>query len=487
MAQAVTAVKLHAKSYINGKWVEGEGETVEVISPIDGSVIGTFKACSTEQVEEAVKGAKEAQKKWAALPVLDRLDIINRAIELWEERGEEIAQLISKEMGKTIREAREEIYDMLLPISKNVEGDVLRFRGETLPSTADRSNSKKIMTTFVPIGVIGVITPWNFPVSISSEVLPHALAMGNATVYKPSEKTPFSTELWVRLWEEAGVPKGVLNMVHGLAEVGSSMVEHDDVGAISFTGSTAVGEKIAKAAGLKKHLFELGGSDPMIIMDDANVDEAVKSALIGCFYNAGQVCTCTERVLVHEDVHDEFVSKLAAEVRKIRVGNPLDEKTDMGPLSSQAVLNKVNAHVQDAVEKGAEIVCGGTHEGLYYQPTILTGVTPEMEVGSEETFGPIAPIIKFSTREEAVEMANDTKYGLTASAFTSGLENAWYLSDHIQSGMVYINEDTNYWELLAPFGGVKKSGNGGRVLGKYAVEGVCEIKQVVMEPSKVKK
>ncbi|RNB85463.1 aldehyde dehydrogenase [Brevibacillus fluminis] len=478
---------LQAKSYINGQWVEGEGEIIEIISPVNGELFGTVRACSIEQVEAAVESAKKAQKRWARMALLDRLDILRRAVQIWKAKGEEMARYITLEMGKTIREAREEVYEMGIPIFEYADGEIQRFKGATLLSTSQRTNSKKIHITHAPIGVMGIITPWNFPVSISCETIPFALVAGNTVVYKPSENTPFSTGLWVEILAEAGLPPGVINLVHGKAQVGSTIVQHKDVRAIAFTGSTAVGERIVKEAGLKRTLLEMGGNGPLIVMEDANIDEAVEAAISGCFYNAGQVCTASERILVHESVQDEFVAKLVERTKKMRLGNPLDEITDMGPLSSAAIVDKMNAHIEDAVAKGAKVVYGGTHEGLYYKPTILINVSQDTLIGREETFGPIAPIIPFSTKEEAVEIANDTQYGLTSAVFTSGLETAWYMSEHLEHGMVHINEGTNYWELLAPFGGVKNSGNGGRVLGSYVLEDVTEVKLIIFEPTKVKR
>ncbi|WP_183192374.1 aldehyde dehydrogenase family protein [Brevibacillus fluminis] len=486
MSQPITQATLHAKSFINGEWVEGEGELMERISPVTGQQLGTFRASSLEQVNRAIKSAKEAQKKWADVSLLDRIDLLKRAEEIGKKYGEEMARYITLEMGKTIREAREEVYELGISNFEHAAGEVQRFRGTTLPSTFERTNNKRIHVTHAPIGVVGVITPWNFPISLSNEIIPYALAVGNTVVFKPSESCPFSTQLLVQLFEEAGFPPGVINLVHGKGDVGNQLVEHPDVGAITFTGSTAVGKQIAKTAGLKRTLLELGGNGPQIVMEDANLEEAVEAAITGCFYNAGQVCTAAERILVHESVHDEFVELLVERTRKVQLGNPLEETTDMGPLSSQAVVDKTNYHLQDAVAKGAEIIYGGNHDGLYFEPTILVNVTQEMEIGKEETFGPVAPIIRFSTREEAVEIANDTQYGLTSSVFTSSLEDAWYMADRLQHGTVHINESTNYWDFLAPFGGMKNSGNG-RILSTWVFQHLTEVKQITFDPTKTKR
>lgn len=478
--------KLQCKAYINGKWVEGHGETIPRTSPATGEIMGSVKACSREQLDEAVRSAKAAQQNWAEVPLMDRVEMLNRAFEITKEKGEDIARLITMEMGKSIREAREEVLVLANENFHHAAGDAMRFRGITMPNIQERTNNKRIHVTHMPVGVVGIITPWNFPVDVPNEMIAYALVIGNTVIWKPSEFAPFSAEKFMEVFDEAGFPPGVINLVHGAGSVGSQLVEHEDVRALSFTGSTGVGERIAKTAGIKKVLLELGGNGPQIVMADANIDAAADAAITGCFYLSGQCCTAAERILVHEDVHDEFVQKLLERTMKIRVSNPLDENTDMGPLYHQAGVDKTNRHVQDAVAKGARVVYGGTHEGLYYQPTIITGVTTDMEIAQEETFGPVAPIIKFRNREEALEIANGTKFGLTASVFTSNLEDSWYLADRLQHGTVHINESTNYWDLLAPFGGMKKSGLG-RGLGIWMLEAFTETKQITFDISKGKK
>ncbi|MGG1678407.1 aldehyde dehydrogenase family protein [Neobacillus sp. NRS-1170] len=388
---------LYAKTFINGKWMDGEGDLVTLTSPVDGNVLGSYQNSSLEQVELAIKSAKEVQKKWAEVPLLDKLDLLQKAHEIGKQYGEEIAQTITLEMGKTITEAREEVYELGISNIEHTIGEVQRFRGWTLPSTFERTNNKRIYVTHAPIGVISAITPWNFPISLAAEIIPYALAVGNTIVFKPSETTPFSGEWFVRLFDEAGFPPGVINLVHGKGDVGNKLVTHQDVRGVCFTGSAAVGEKISQAAGLRRTLLELGGNGPQIVMEDANLEEAVEAAVNGCFYNAGQVCTAAERVLVHESVHDDFVQLLIERTKKIRLGNPLEDDTQMGPLSSQNIVNKMNEHIEDAVSKGAHVVYGGGHDGLYYKPTILINCNQSMLLGKDETFGPIAPIIKFRT------------------------------------------------------------------------------------------
>ncbi|OIK14977.1 hypothetical protein BIV60_10610 [Bacillus sp. MUM 116] len=486
MEKTVVTATLNAKAFINGKWVEGEGELVQLKSPVNGEILGTYRESSLEQVDLAIKSAKEAQKKWAEVPLLDKLDLLKNAHEIGKKYGEEMARLITLEMGKTITEAREEVYELGISNFEHAIGEVQRLRGTTLPSTFERTNNKRIHVTQAPIGVISVITPWNFPISLSAEILPYALAVGNTVVFKPSEITPFSTELLVKLFDEAGFPPGVINLVQGKGKVGNRIVTHEDVRGVTFTGSTAVGKRIAQSAGLKRTLLELGGNGPQIVMEDAHLEEAVEAAVNGCFYNAGQVCTAAERILVHESIHDQFVQLLVERTKKIRLGNPLEDCTEMGPLSSESIVKKMNEHLEDAVMKGAQIIYGGKHKGLYFEPTILINANQSMLLGKDETFGPIAPIIKFRTREEAVDIANDTPYGLTASVFTSSLEDAWYMADQLEHGTVHINETTNYWDFLAPFGGMKNSGNG-RILSQWVFQHLTEVKQITFDPTKTKR
>lgn len=476
---------LETKAYINGKWIDGEGKTVELISPATNELIGKVNYCSKDQADQAIQSAKESQKEWKNVSLMERIEILERARQLLIERSEEIARTMTLEMGKTIKEAREDIIFAKDNFS-HAMGSAMRFEGVTLPNVQEKTNNKRIHVTHSPIGVVALITPWNFPIAIPNETLPYALAVGNTVVWKPSELTPFSAYLLTKVYEDAGVPPGVINLVHGSGDIGGQLVEDENTNAVSFTGSTAVGEIIAKSAGLKKVFLELGGNGPIIVMDDGNIDEAVEASIIGCFYIAGQVCTAAERILVHEDVHEEFVSKLLERTKQLITGDPLLETTDMGPLSSQAIVNRTNQHIEDAVAKGSTIIYGGKHDGLYFEPTILLNVTPDMEIAQEETFGPVAPIMRFSTREEAVEVANGTKYGLTAGVFTSGLENAWYFADRLEHGTVNVNETTNYWDLLAPFGGMKKSGNG-RLLAKWSLEELTQVKQVTFDISKCKK
>lgn len=388
--------------------------------------------------------------------------------------------MISLEVGKTIRTTRQELEEFVAPAYRRAAEDLLRHRGMLLPSTQERTNNKRIVLTRRPLGVVGLITPYNFPVDIASISIAYAAAAGDTVVWKPSEFAPTSCALLAAALQDAGFPPGVVNLVIGASEVGQAIVEHPDVAAICFTGSTRVGIAITQRAGLKRLLLELGGNGPQIVLADADLDRAVEGAMQGCWYLAGQCCTASERLLVHQAVHDEFVEKLAARTAELRCGDPLDEETDVGPLCNDATLKLVSSHVDDARERGATIQTFGEQDGLFYPPTILTDVTPDMLIAQEETFGPVAPILPFGDEREAVELANGTSYGLNAAVYTESLHDAWRIGEALDHGTVMINESTNYWDQLAPFGGAKQSGVG-RELSTWALDAFSEPKLLVFD------
>jgi succinate-semialdehyde dehydrogenase/glutarate-semialdehyde dehydrogenase len=389
--------------------------------------------------------------------------------------AEGIAQRITLETGKTISETREELIEYTAPSYQKAAEEVLRHRGMSLPSTQERSNNKRLVLTHRPVGVVAVITPYNFPTDIASIAIAHAIAAGNTVVWKPSEWAPTSCAMLAAVFERVGVPPGVLNLVQGQAETGTALVTDPGVDAIFFTGSTATGERIARDAGLKKKLLELGGDGPQIVLADADLDAAVEGAVIGCFYLAGQVCTSAERILVDERVHDEFVTRLKARVARLKVGDPFDEQTEMGPLCNENTLRRIKDHVDDAERQGAQLTQFGEEERLFYPPTILTGVTPDMTIAQNETFGPVAPIIKISGVDEAIALANSTPLALNASVYTRDLATAWRVGEALHHGTVNINESTNYWDQLAPFGGAKSSGTG-RELSQWFLDTFTEPK-----------
>lgn len=465
---------------IGGKWISGSAGTFEVRSPHSREVVHLVSRCDSSDVDLAVAAAKTAQPAWAALPVIERAKILRRIHQLFLERAEPIAQMLTAEIGKTITDSREEVYEYSAPSYNKAAEEILRHRGLSLPSTQEQTTNKRLVLGHRPLGVVGVITPYNFPTDISSIALAHIIAAGNTAVWKPSEYAPVSCAMVAQLFDEAGLPPGVVNVVQGVGDVGAAIVDHDDVDGIFFTGSTKTGEQIARAAALKPHLLELGGDGPFIILADADIDAAVDGAMNGCFYYSGQVCTSAERLLVHEDVYDEFVAKMKARASELSIGDPADEATEMGPLCNTATLARVVEHVDDARERGAEIVQFGPEQDLYYPATILTDVTEDMRIMQEETFGPVAPIMKISSAAEAIEIANRSQLGLIASLWTRDLSNAWRVAEALPHGSVNINETSNYWDQLAPFGGAGKSGVG-RELSQWFLESFTERKLLVFD------
>jgi len=474
------AIATRQDAYIGGKWIPGDGEEIEVTSPATGELLGTVAASTPAQVDQAVAAATDAFQAWRRVSLLERVELCRAAFAICMERADEIAEMITREVGKTIRESREEMVEYTADHFRRASEDVLRHAGQVLPSTQERTNAKRIIVTQEPIGVVAAVTPWNFPVDIAGIPIVYGLAVGCTAVWKPSEHAPLCANMFAEVIHDAGFPAGTLNVVHGRGDVGSHLVRHPDVGSVVFTGSTHTGEQVARDAALKNRVLELGGNGPQIVLADANIDKAADAAIVGCFYLAGQCCTAAERILVHESVKDEFIEALTERTKALRVGDPLDEATDMGPMCTPEVLTRTQEHLDDAVAKGASIVLGGGYEGQFHEPTIVDGVTSDMRIAQEETFGPVAPIITFSTLDEALEIANETEYGLTASVFTKSLHDAWRAAEELRHGTVHINETTNYWDQLAPFGGAKSSG-AGRELAGWMIDALTETKQITFD------
>jgi acyl-CoA reductase-like NAD-dependent aldehyde dehydrogenase len=467
-------------AFIGGSWVPGDGEEIEVRSPYDDALLGTVVGSTDRQVDAAVQAAKAAFPAWRRTPLRTRVALLRRAYDLCMERNEEIAQTIAREMGKTIREAREEMEEYTSDHFRRAAEDVLRYTGKVLPSTQESAGTKRIMVVQEPIGVVAAISPWNFPVDIAGIPIVYGLALGCTTVWKASEYAPLSAILFTQLLHDAGFPAGTVNLVQGRGDAGQALVRHPDVGTVVFTGSVETGEKVARDAGLKNRVLELGGNGPQIVMADADIDKAADAAITGCFYLAGQCCTAAERILVHASVKDRFVAALVERTRALKVGDPMLDETDMGPVRTPAVLARTQEHIADAVSKGARVVLGGGHVGQVHEPTIIDGVTSAMRIAQEETFGPVAPIISFETVEEAIRIANETDFGLTAAVFTNDLRVAWEMAEALCHGTVHINETTNYWDQMAPFGGAKKSGSG-RELTTDILDAMSETKQITWE------
>jgi succinate-semialdehyde dehydrogenase/glutarate-semialdehyde dehydrogenase len=463
------------RSLIGGRWTDGSGDTMVVRSEWSSQDIAEVRTCTAEDVRRAVQAAREAQPAWAELSLVERVELLRNLYGRIVDRAEEIARRITLETGKTINETREELAEYTAPAYQKAAEEVLRHRGLSLPSTQERSNNKRLVLTYRPVGVVAVISPYNFPTDIPSIGIAHAIAAGNTVVWKPSEWAPTSCAMLADVFADAGIPAGVLNLVQGRGETGAALVADPGVDAVFFTGSTATGQRVARDAGLKKRLLELGGDGPQIVLADADLDAATEGAILGCFYLAGQVCTSAERILVDERVHDEFVSRLKQRAAKLVVGDPFAEETEMGPLCNHNTLRRVQAHIDDARQRGATITQFGEPDGLFYPPTIVTGVTTDMLIAREETFGPVAAVMPISGPEEAIKIANSSDLALNASVYTRDLATAWRVGEALHHGTVNINESTNYWDQLAPFGGAKQSGYG-RELSRWFLDTFTEPK-----------
>lgn len=477
MSESTTPFR--ARTLINGQWLDGSGEELTRNSPFGDTVASITHAVTVEEADQAVAAARAARKLWAATPALARAEALHKAGDLIMARRDEAARLVSLEMGKTFAESLEDV-DYAVHDLKMAAEDALRNYGQTVPGSSSHiEDPKRVLVQNVPIGVVGIATPWNFPMAIPCELIGPALASGNTIVWKPSELAPGSGHIIAEALA-ASFPVGVVNVIHGRGDIGAHLVTHKHTDMFAFVGSTAVGEHISRSAGVKKLLLELGGNGPVVVMDDANLEAAAAASTYSAYYTTGQVCTATERVLVHENVYDDFVAKVIDLSKEVVVGDPLDPSTTMGPLCFEGSLTKTREHLDDAVARGAKIVFGGGHVRLLHEPTVIVDVTPGMLIAQEETFGPVVPIIKFSTTEEAIEIANDCKYGLQAAVFTSSIPTAWKMAEAIECGTVHINGTTNHWELLAPFGGMKQSGIG-RILGSSSPQSFTVPKQITFD------
>jgi acyl-CoA reductase-like NAD-dependent aldehyde dehydrogenase len=479
------------KNYINGKWVDAKsGKTFENRNPANwDDIIGIFPKSGPEDVEEAVKAARKAYQSWRLVPPPKRADIIKKAADLLVQRKEEIAREMTREMGKILLETLGDVQEGI-DTGYYAAGEGRRLFSYT---TTSELPNKFAMAIRLPVGVAGVITPWNFPMAIPTWKIFPALVAGNTVVFKPASDTPKTATTLVQILEEAGVPEGVVNLVHGGGnEVGMAIVRHPDVDLISFTGSTAVGKVISREASdtLKRVSLEMGGKNAQIVLEDANLELALDGVLWGAFGTAGQRCTATSRLILHEAIYDQFIEMLVERVKKLKVGNGLDESTEMGPIINEAQLNKIHQYVEIGKQEGAKLLIGGYRltggeydKGWFYAPTIFVDVHPKMRIAQEEIFGPVLCVIKVKSFEEAIEVLNDTVYGLSSSIYTRDVNKAFKAIRDIQAGITYINAPTIGAETHLPFGGVKQTGNGHREGGWTVFDFFTEIKTVYVDYS----
>ena len=471
---------LRPRAFIGGTWLDAaSGATRAVVNPATREPIGTVPDMGVAETRRAIEAASEAFPAWAALTAKERAAILRRWYELLMANQEDLATLMTAEQGKPLSEAKGEIsygasfIEWFAEEGKRVYGDVI----------PPHQRDKRLLVLRQPVGVVAAITPWNFPLAMITRKAGPALAAGCTIVIKPASQTPYSALAAAALAARAGVPAGVLNVVTGVdaAAIGGELTANPAVRKVTFTGSTAVGKKLmAQCAGtVKKLTMELGGNAPFIVFEDADLDAAVAGAIASKYRNSGQTCVCANRLLVHSPVYAAFSRKLVHAVAQLRVGDGLKGPTDQGPLIDAAALAKVEQHVADAVAKGAHVALGGKRHalgGTFFEPTVVTEVTPAMRMAREETFGPIAPLFRFESEQDAVRMANDTEFGLAAYFYTRDLARAWRVSEALEYGMIGLNTGLFSTEV-APFGGVKESGIG-REGSKYGILDYTELKFV---------
>jgi aldehyde dehydrogenase (NAD+) len=483
------------KNYVNGEWVaSATKKTFENRNPADGDdLVGTFQESNEDDVKTAVAAAQKAFQSWRLIPAPKRAEYIYRIGEILRRDKEKMAREMTREMGKVLQETRGDVQEAI-DMAYLMAGEGRRLFGATTPSELP---NKFNMAVRMPLGVAGLITPWNFPMAIPAWKSMPALVAGNTVVIKPASLTPLSVVMLAEAIHEAGVPKGVFNVVTGGGRsVGEPLINHSDVKVISFTGSTEVGRDISIAcAPTFKHLhLEMGGKNVIMVMDDADVDLAVDGALWGAFGTAGQRCTASSRLVVHEKVYDQFVEKLGKRASKMKVGNGLDEKTDMGPTVSESQLNTVAEYVKIGKDEGATLVSGGKKlegkegkvdygRGFFHQPTVFADVKPDMRIAQEEIFGPVTAVIRCSSLEEAISIGNGVRYGLSSSIYTNNVKNAFVAMRDMYTGIFYVNAPTIGAETHLPFGGTKETGNGHREAGLAGIDVFTEWKSIYVDYS----
>ncbi|SFK95847.1 succinate-semialdehyde dehydrogenase / glutarate-semialdehyde dehydrogenase [Pseudovibrio ascidiaceicola] len=469
---------LQSGAYIDGSFVSRQ-KTFAVNNPSTGELIANVADCSRSDVIDAINAAKTAQKAWGKRTGKDRAQVLRRWFDLLIENADDLAAILTAEMGKPVAEAKGEILYGASFIEWFSE-EAKRVYGDTIPG---HQEDKRIMVIKQPVGVVGAITPWNFPNAMITRKAAPALAAGCAMIVKPAAETPLSALALASLAEQAGIPKGVLSILPSTdaVAVGEELCTNDIVQKISFTGSTNVGRILMRQSAdqIKKLSLELGGNAPFIVFNDADLDKAVEGALISKFRNAGQTCVCSNRIYVQDGVYDAFANKLADAVRNLNVGDGFQSGVTIGPLITEAAVQKVESHIKNALENGASIVCGGERSdkgGTFFEPTVLTNVTSEMDVAREETFGPLAPLFRFKEVDEAIAAANDTEFGLASYFYSNDLSTVYKVAEELEYGMVGVNTGLISTEV-APFGGVKQSGLG-REGSKYGIEDYVEMKYI---------
>jgi succinate-semialdehyde dehydrogenase/glutarate-semialdehyde dehydrogenase len=472
------------RMFIDGEWRDAaSGATVEATSPATGESLGPVAEGGREDARRAIAAANAAFPSWAARTGFERAELLHRVADVIDRRRDELARILTLDQGKPLKAEAEGETGELAEFFRMAAEDGKRVQG-LIPESA--APGRRVLLLRRPLGVLGLITPWNWPYTMPAEVLAPALACGNTVVWTPAPSTAVCSGVLAECIAEADLPPGVFNMVLGPGpEVGDELAVNPGTRAVAFTGSTATGLTVARRSAGKAQLLEMGGNGPFVVLEDADLEAAAAAASVGCFLGAGQSCSAAERLLVHEAVREEFVALLAGEVRReVRLGDPLDDATTMGPLNNEPTADKMDRHVADAVERGAAVVTGGSRAdgfptSLYWQPTVLDGVPPDSVAVTEETFGPIAPIVAIGSLEDAIEQTNALDYGLMAAIFSRDVTAGLRYADSVRMGLVNVNETTNYWEVHLPWGGRAGTASGiGRVGGRYPMETLTELQTV---------
>jgi len=477
----------HVRMFVDGDWVDAEdGAVFDAFGPSTGAVVGTVAEGTRDDARRAIDAANRAWPAWAALSVFDRAAAMERVAEVIDQRRDDLARTLTLDQGKPLRaEAHDEVAE-LITYFEMAAADARRMEGMMPPSV---DANKRVLLYRVPRGVVSIISPWNWPYTMPAEILAPAIAYGNTIVWAPAPTTSICAAKLAACIEAAEIPAGVVNMVTGPGPVvGDEIAANPGTQAVGFIGSIATGLTVAARGAGKELLLEMGGNGPLVVMDDADLDAAVAATLTACFLNAGQSCTAGERILVHEDVRDEYLGLLTAAIEKeIRIGDPFDDATTLGPVNNEPTAAKTERHVRDAVDHGAVVLAGGSRapsngSELFFEATVLDGVTPDMQIAREETFGPVAPVSTIRSVDEAIRAVNDSPYGLLSAIFTRDLGAGLRFAEAVRAGWVNVNEGTNYWESHLPFGGRAGSQSGvGRVGGRFSMDRLTELKTVVID------
>lgn len=479
---------MQLNNYIDGKWQEaGNAKYVTVTNPANGEELAQVRLSTIDDVNQAVAAAKVAQKKWALVPAPKRADYLYEIGRIMKEKKEHLSQVLTKEMGKVIEEGRGEVQEGI-DMAFYMAGEGRRLFGQTTPSEL---SDKFAMSVRAPIGVVGLITPWNFPVAIATWKSFPAIVSGNTFLWKPATDTPMMAYEMAKIFEQVGLPAGVANIVFGSGStVGTAMIEHPDVKVISFTGSTETGRSVAELGGrhLKKVSLEMGGKNAVIVMDDADLGLAVEGILWSAFGTAGQRCTACSRVIVHSDVKKELEQRLLEAMKQLTIGDGMDESVKIGPIINKKALEKIHSYVQIGIDEGATLLAGGEilsdgplALGNYYAPTLFTNVDKDSRISKEEIFGPVVSLIEVSSLEEAIEVNNSVVFGLSSSIFSSDVNTVFKAQRDLDTGIIYINAGTSGAEIHLPFGGTKGTGNGHRDSGVAALDVYTEWKSIYVD------